>query len=76
MSKACVLIRVRPGLHYQVAKQIASFEGVRAAFAVVGAADVVARIEVNNMKELTALGTKIGDLEDVITTETLIAAEV
>lgn len=36
MSKACVLVRVRPGQHYQVAKQIASFEGVRAAFAVVG----------------------------------------
>ena len=76
MSKACVLIRVRPGQHYQVAKQIASFEGVRAAFAAVGAADVIARIEVQGMRELTALGTKIGDLEDVITTETLVSAEV
>jgi len=76
MSKACVLIRVRPGQHYQVAKQIASFEGVRAAFAVVGAADVIVRIEVQGMRELTALGTKIGDLEDVITTETLVSAEV
>lgn len=76
MSKACVLVRVRPGQHYQVAKQIASFEGVRAAFAVVGAADVIVRIEVQGMRELTALGTKIGDLEDVITTETLVSAEV
>ena len=76
MSKACVLIRVRPGQHYQVAKQIASFEGVRSAFAVVGAADVIVRIEVQGMRELTALGTKIGDLEDVITTETLVSAEV
>lgn len=76
MSKACVLIRVRPGQHYQVAKQIASFDGVRAAFAVVGAADVIVRIEVQGMRELTALGTKIGNLEDVITTETLVSAEV
>jgi hypothetical protein len=49
---------------------------VRAAFAVVGAADVIVRIEVQGMRELTALGTKIGDLEDVITTETLVSAEV
>jgi len=73
--KACVLIRVRPGQHYRVAERIASFQGIRAAFAVMGAADVVARVEVNDMKSLTVLGTQIGDLEDVVTTETLIAAE-
>jgi len=42
---------------------------------VIGTADIVARIEVKNLKGLTALGTKIGNLQDVITTETLVAAE-
>ncbi len=70
------MIRVRPGQHYQVAKEIASFEGVNSAFAVMGAADVVARIHVEDMKALAALGTRMGDLADVVTTETLVAAEV
>ena len=73
--KACALIRVRPGQHYQVAERIASFEGVKSAFAVVGNADVVARIEVRNMRALAALGTKIGDLPGVVIAETLVTAE-
>jgi len=73
--KACVLIRVRPGRHYEVAREIASFDGVKSAFAVMGGADVVARIEVKGMRALTALGTEIGNLPDVVTTETLVAAE-
>jgi DNA-binding Lrp family transcriptional regulator len=73
--KACVLIRVRPGHHYQVAERIASLDGVKSAFAVMGGADVVARIEVKDMRALTALGTQIGNLDDVVTTETLVAAE-
>jgi uncharacterized protein with GYD domain len=72
--KACVLVRARPGEHYRVADTIASFEGVRSAFAVMGSTDVVARIEVKNMKALTALGIQIGNLPDVVTTETLVAA--
>jgi hypothetical protein len=35
----------------------------------------VARIEVENMNTLTRLGIQIGDLPDVATTETLVAAE-
>jgi DNA-binding Lrp family transcriptional regulator len=73
--KACVLIRVLPGKHYEVAKKVSSFKGVKSAFAVMGGADVVARIEVENMKVLTGLGIRICDLPDVVTTETLVAAE-
>ena len=73
--KACALIRVRPGQHFSVAEKIASFEGVKSAFAVVGNADVVVGIEVRNMRALAALGTKIGDLAGVVTTETLVTAE-
>lgn len=73
--KACVLIRVRPGQHYKVAERTSSFEGVKSAFAVMGGADVVARIEVKDMRALTSLGTQIGNLPDVVTTETLVAAE-
>jgi DNA-binding Lrp family transcriptional regulator len=74
--RACVLVRVRSGQHFQVAKEIARIPGIKTAFAVMGAADVVARIEVTDMKALVALGTKIGNLEDVVTTETLVVAEV
>jgi len=74
--RACVLIRVRPGRHFQVAREIAAIPGVSSAFAVVGAADVVARIEAPDLRALAAIGTKIGDLEDVSTTETFVAAEV
>ena len=74
--KACVLIRVRPNQHYHVAAEITSFEGVKSAFAVMGGADVAARIEVENMRALAALGTRIGNLANVVTTETFITAEV
>jgi len=73
--RACVLIRVRAGKHYDVAKKIASLKGIKSAFAVIGGAVVVARIQVENMKQLTSLGIQIGDLPDVVTTETLVAAE-
>jgi len=73
--KACVLIKVRPGRHNGVAEKIATFPGVREAFSVMGTADVVVRVEVRDLKAMTALGTKIGNLQDVITTETLVAAE-
>ena len=73
--KACVLIKVRSGEHYVVAEKVSSFKGVKSAFAVIGGADVVARIEVENMQVLTSLGIQIGDLPNVVTTETLVAAE-
>ena len=73
--KACVLIKVRPGHHQRVAHKIVGLPGITAAFPVIGTADIVARIEVKNLNALTALGTKIGNLQDVITTETLVAAE-
>ena len=72
--KACVLVRARPGQHYRVAETIGSFEGVKSAFAVMGSADVVARIEVKSMKALTTLAIQMGNLPDVVTTETLVAA--
>jgi DNA-binding Lrp family transcriptional regulator len=73
--KACVLIKVRPGHHDPVAEKVVTVPGVREAFSVMGTADVVVRVEVKDMRALTALGTKIGNLQDVVTTETLIAAE-
>ena len=73
--KACVLIKVRPGRHNKVAEKVAELSGVLEAFWVMGTADVVARVEVKDLKAMTALGTKIGNLKDIITTETLVAAE-
>jgi len=40
-----------------------------------GTADVVVRVDVKDLRAMTDLGTKIGNLQDVVTTETLIAAE-
>jgi len=74
--KACVLLRVRANQHYQVAAQLSKFEGVKSAFAVMGSADVVARIEVKDMKGLAALGTRMGNLPNIVTTETFVTAEV
>ncbi len=74
--RACVLIRVKHGRHFQVARQVAKITGVKSAFAVVGAADVVAKVEVSDLRTLASVGTSIGDLEDVSTTETFVAAEV
>jgi uncharacterized protein with GYD domain len=59
-----------------VAAEIISFEGVKSAFAVMGGADVIARIEVKDMRALAALGTRIGNIADVVTTETFVTAEV
>lgn len=73
--KACVLIKVRPGRHQQVAEKVAALPGVKEAFWVVGTADVVLRVEVQDLKAMTVLGTKVGNLQDVVTTETLVAAE-
>jgi len=73
--KACVLIKVRPGHHERAAEKIAALPGVVEAFAVMGTADVVARVEVKDLRALTALGTRIGNLQDVVITETLVAAE-
>ena len=73
--KACILIRVRPGHHKRVAEKIASLREVKEAFSVMGTADVVVRVDVKDLKAMTDLGTKIGNLPDVATTETLIAAE-
>ena len=73
--KACILIRVRPGHHKQVANEISSLPNIKEAFSVMGTADVVVRVEVKDLRGMTELGTKIGNLENVVTTETLIAAE-
>ena len=72
-----IFIRGRNVLRVEspLAKKISAFKGVKSAFAVMGGADVVARIEVENVNALTRLGIQIGDLPDVATTETLVAAE-
>ena len=58
-----------------MAEKIATLPGVKEAFPVMGTADVVLRVEVQDLKAMTVLGTKIGNLPDVVITETLIAAE-
>jgi uncharacterized protein with GYD domain len=73
--KACILIKTKPGSHDEVSKIVAELKGVKTCFAVLGRTDVVANIEVADIKILSALALKIGDLVDVVMTETLIAME-
>ena len=70
--KACVLIKTEPGTHIAVAKVVAQIKGVKAAFPVLGRTDVVANVDAEGLADVSQLVFKIGDLDGVTETETLI----
>lgn len=70
--KACVLIKTEPGTHIAVAKVVAQIKGVKAAFPVLGRTDVVANVDADGLADVSQLVFKIGDLDGVTETETLI----
>ena len=73
--KACILVKTKPGEYDSVARAISEFEGVKASFPVMGRTDVVVRAETADLKTLSALALKVGAVEGVYATETLIALE-
>jgi uncharacterized protein with GYD domain len=70
--KACVLIKTEPGTHITVAKIVAQIKGVKTAFPVLGRTDVVANVDADELTGVSELVFKIGDLNGVTETETLI----
>ena len=73
--KACILVKSEAGKHGSVCKEVAKLRGVKTAFSVVGRTDVVASVNVANLKELTQLAIKIGAISGVVATETLVGME-
>lgn len=74
--KACVLMRVQPGKHNQVATQVSKLSGVKIAFPTLGRQDVVADVEAASVQALASLLSRIQAMENVRGTETLVAIEV
>ena len=73
--KACLLIKTQPAKYKQVTKKVKEIKGIKVAFSVLGRTDVVANVEVTSLKELSALALKIGSIDGVSATETLIGLE-
>lgn len=74
--KGCVLIKVEPGKHNQVAARVSELKGVKIAFPTLGRQDVVAGVEVADIREMASLVSQIQTIDHVRGTETLIAVEV
>ncbi|MGQ9468375.1 MAG: Lrp/AsnC ligand binding domain-containing protein [Nitrososphaerales archaeon] len=73
--KACLLIKTQPAKYDQVRKKVSEIKGIKIAFSVLGRTDVVANVEATNLKELSTLALKIGSIDGVLATETLIGLE-
>ena len=73
--KACLLVKTQPAKYDQVKKKVSEMKGIKVAFTVLGRTDVVANADVANLKELSALALKIGGIDGVFATETLIGLE-
>lgn len=74
--RACLLIRTEPRRHNEVARAVGEVKGVKLAFPVLGRTDVVANVEVADLKELTRLVLSLREIPGVAATETLIGLEV
>lgn len=74
--KACLLIRTEPGKHNEVAEAVAGMEGVKLAFPVLGRTDVVANVDVADLKALTEFMLKLREIDDIAASETLVGLEV
>lgn len=74
--KACILIKTKPGRHIAIANVVSKLGEVKLAFPVMGRTDVVANVEVADIKRLGGLAFEIGGIAGVLATETLVALEV
>lgn len=76
MVLACVLVCCEPGKYADVAKKVREVKGVVRAFSCSGRWDVVAEVEVADLKALTEVSLKVNGLSGVRATETLVEASV
>ncbi len=76
MTKACVLLKVRPGRERAVAERAAKVMGVRFAFVALGRFDVVAAAETRDQAGLEKVVDDLNRIDAVVASETLPAVEV
>lgn len=76
MTKACVLLKVRPGREGAVAQQAAKVAGVRFAFVTLGRFDVVASAETRDYAALQKVVEDLNGIDSVVASETLPSLEV
>jgi anthranilate phosphoribosyltransferase len=72
MMKALVLITVAAGKDEEVRDRVMDIDGVRVAYMTYGVYDVVATVDVDQMKDLRRLTDEIRELAEVRSTLTLI----
>ncbi len=70
--RACILVKTETGKHGSVAKKLSLLNVVRTCFPVLGQADVVVKVEVRDIAELTQSVREILSLRGVSETETLV----
>jgi len=74
--KALVFIYTKAGTAFKVVEKVKEIEGVKEAYAVTGEFDVVAKVEVADLKELgEKVVNKIHGIEGVVRTVTSIVVE-
>lgn len=76
MTKACVLLKVKPGAEGVVTAQAAKVAGVRFAFVALGRFDVVVAAESRDYPALQKLVEDLSRIDSVWASETLPALEV
>ncbi len=76
MTKACILLKVRPGEERAVAERAAKVAGVRFAFVTLGRFDVATAAEARDYAGLEKLVDGLNRIEAVVASETLPAVEV
>ncbi len=76
LLKACILVKTETGKHGAVAKKLSQNLGAKICFPVLGMADVVLKVEVRDMEELTRFVQGILLVRGVSETETLVESGV
>jgi len=71
VTKACILLKVRPGKEKGVAELAAKVAGVRFAFVTLGRFDVAAAVETRDYDALEKVVDDLNRLEGVAVSETL-----
>ena len=72
MVSICMLVTTEPGTYLDVADKITKIKGVKLAFAASGIWDVIAYIEVEDLKQVSSIAFQINEIPKVADTETLV----
>jgi DNA-binding Lrp family transcriptional regulator len=72
LLSACILIRTFHGMYEEVVKVLSQLKGVERVFPVLGRYDVVADVEASDFEELGSTIMRMGRINGVVFTETLV----